>query len=43
MALSNMYQQVLQHFSEAETVALTMAIITINAWNRLAVSFRKLS
>lgn len=39
----SVYQEVLQYFSEAETVALTMAIITINAWNRLAVSFRKQS
>jgi AhpD family alkylhydroperoxidase len=27
-------------FSEAELVALTMAIVAINGWNRLAVSFR---
>jgi AhpD family alkylhydroperoxidase len=27
-------------FSEAELVDLTMAIVTINGWNRLAVSFR---
>lgn len=36
------YQQVRQCFNESETVELTMAIITINSWNRLAVSFRKL-
>ncbi|WP_412754538.1 carboxymuconolactone decarboxylase family protein [Legionella donaldsonii] len=36
------YQQVRQCFNELETVELTMAIITINSWNRLAVSFRKL-
>lgn len=35
------YQEVLKHFSEKETVDLTMAIIAINGWNRLAVSFRK--
>jgi AhpD family alkylhydroperoxidase len=29
-----------KHFSEGELVALTMAIITINGWNRLAISFR---
>ena len=29
-----------EHFSEAELVALTMGIITINGWNRLAISFR---
>jgi AhpD family alkylhydroperoxidase len=28
------------HFSEAELVNLTMAIITINGWNRLSISFR---
>jgi AhpD family alkylhydroperoxidase len=27
-------------FSEKELVALTMAIITINGWNRLSISFR---
>ncbi|MEO8394301.1 MAG: carboxymuconolactone decarboxylase family protein [Chloroflexota bacterium] len=34
------YQQVRQHFSEAELISLTMVIITINSWNRLNVSFR---
>ena len=28
------------NFSEAETVNLTMLIATINAWNRIAISFR---
>ena len=28
-------------FSEAELVDLTMVIVTINAWNRIAVSFRQ--
>jgi alkylhydroperoxidase family enzyme len=28
-----------EHFSEQELVDLTMGIIAINAWNRLAVSF----
>jgi AhpD family alkylhydroperoxidase len=27
-------------FSEAETVELTMVIVTINGWNRLSVAFR---
>jgi alkylhydroperoxidase family enzyme len=31
-----------EHFSEKETVDLTFAIMTINSWNRLAVSFREL-
>ena len=28
------------HFSEAELVNLTMAVIVINGWNRLAITFR---
>lgn len=28
-----------QHFSEAELVNLTLAVITINGWNRLAIPF----
>lgn len=35
------YKEVIRNFTEKETVELTMAIITINAWNRVAVSFRK--
>jgi AhpD family alkylhydroperoxidase len=34
------FEEVREHFSEAELVALTMVVITINGWNRLAVSFR---
>ena len=34
------YDEVRAHFSEAELVDLTMAIVAINGWNRLAVSFR---
>ncbi len=41
-APEDLYQDVLKYFSDKEAVDLTMAIITINAWNRLAVSFRKL-
>lgn len=41
-APENIYQEVRQYFDEKSTVDLTMAIITINSWNRLAVSFRKL-
>jgi AhpD family alkylhydroperoxidase len=40
-APDDIYQEVLNYFGEKETVDLTMAIITINSWNRLAVSFRK--
>ncbi|MCL9683847.1 carboxymuconolactone decarboxylase family protein [Legionella maioricensis] len=39
-APDEVYQEVLHYFSEKETVDLTMAIITINSWNRLAVGFR---
>ncbi len=39
-APDDVYQEVRAHFSEAETVNLTMLIATINAWNRLAISFR---
>lgn len=35
------YEAVRAEFSEEETVKLTMAIITINGWNRLAISFRE--
>lgn len=35
------YEEVRRHFTERETVDLTMAIIAINGWNRLAVGFRK--
>ena len=34
-----LYAEVAASFSEAERVALTMAIGTINAWNRVAVGF----
>jgi AhpD family alkylhydroperoxidase len=32
------YDEVRAHFSEAETVNLTLAITMINAWNRIAIS-----
>ena len=34
------YDQVKEHFTEKELVDLTLAIIAINSWNRLAISFR---
>ncbi len=34
------YNEVRAHFSEKEAVELNWAVVTINAWNRLAVSFR---
>jgi AhpD family alkylhydroperoxidase len=36
------YEGVRAQFSEAETVNLTMLVATINAWNRIAISFRML-
>ncbi|WP_024510571.1 carboxymuconolactone decarboxylase family protein [Bradyrhizobium sp. ARR65] len=39
-APDDVYAQVRAQFSEAETVNLTMLIAAINAWNRLAISFR---
>jgi AhpD family alkylhydroperoxidase len=35
-----LYERVRNHFSEAELVNLTLAVITINGWNRLAIAFR---
>jgi AhpD family alkylhydroperoxidase len=32
------YDEVQAHFSEVETVHLTLVITTINAWNRIAIS-----
>ena len=37
-AADAVYDEVRAHFSELETVNLTLAITTINAWNRLAIS-----
>lgn len=36
----DLYQRVRQQFNEKELVDLTLAIATINTWNRLAISFR---
>jgi AhpD family alkylhydroperoxidase len=36
----DVYDEVRKHFSETETMNLTMLIATINVWNWLAVSFR---
>lgn len=36
------YETVRRHFSEEEMVNLSLAIIVINGWNRLAVGFRSL-
>ncbi len=34
------YQEVSQHFGEKELVDLTLAVVAINGWNRLSISFR---
>ena len=34
------YEQAARHFSEKELVDLTLAIATINSWNRMNVAFR---
>jgi len=35
------YDDLRQHFSEKEIVNLTLAVIVINGWNRLAISMRQ--
>ena len=37
-----LYEHVLQHFSEEEVVKLSMAVVAINGWNRLAIASRAL-
>lgn len=39
----DLYEEALKHFSEKELVDLTMAILTINSWNRLSISFHTLA
>ena len=34
------YEEARTQFSEEELVNLTMAVVTINSWNRLAIAFR---
>jgi AhpD family alkylhydroperoxidase len=34
------YEAVRRHFSESETIFLSTAVATINAWNRLGAAFR---
>jgi AhpD family alkylhydroperoxidase len=36
----DVYEEARRHFSEKELVDLTAAVVTINAWNRLAIAFR---
>jgi alkylhydroperoxidase family enzyme len=37
----DVYALAREQFSEGELVDLTLAVSTINSWNRLAVSFRQ--
>lgn len=39
-APDDVYAEVRRHFSEPETVALTLAVGTINTWNRVSIGFR---
>ncbi|MCC6474761.1 MAG: carboxymuconolactone decarboxylase family protein [Burkholderiales bacterium] len=34
------YDQARRHFGDKELVDLTLAVVTINGWNRLAIAFR---
>jgi AhpD family alkylhydroperoxidase len=36
----DVHARVAAHFTEGELVALTFAVVVINSWNRIAVSFR---
>ncbi len=36
----DLYEEVRQYFNETELVNLTLALVAINGWNRLAISFR---
>ena len=35
------YERTRRQFSEQEVVDLTIAVVTINAWNRITISFRQ--
>jgi AhpD family alkylhydroperoxidase len=39
-APDDVYDALRKHFTEEESVSLTMAIVAINGWNRLAIGFR---
>ena len=36
----DVFERTRQHFDQSELVGLTFAVVVINGWNRLAVSFR---
>lgn len=37
----DLYAEVRRHFDEKDLTDLTLAVVTINSWNRLAISFRR--
>ena len=37
----DVYEEVQRHFTDVEIVNLTMVVVTINGWNRIAVALRK--
>ena len=39
---NDIYEQVKEYFSEAELIDLTMAVTTINTWNRINLAFPNL-
>jgi alkylhydroperoxidase family enzyme len=39
-APDEVFELVRQHFDDEELVALTLAIVAINGWNRLSIGFR---
>ena len=39
-APDDVYEETRKHFTDVELVNLSMAIVTINSWNRLALGFR---
>lgn len=39
-APDDIYERARQHFSEEELAKLTLAIVTINSWNRIAIASR---
>lgn len=38
----SLYEQIREYFSEQELTDLTLIVVTMNVWNRLAISFRQL-
>ena len=37
-----LFEETRRHFAEKELVDLTIALVAINSWNRLSISFRTL-